>query len=144
MSTPNDPNQPASDSTAPNVAVPAEATSVPAPKANLSLKPIAPAAPVTPPAQPASPTEAAAAAAPVASPEAAKPKLNLNLAPRSTATNVNKPGVAAASVQKIPERKYAPAVVQEDDQPSGVVTLIAGIAAAAAITFAVLLFLKTK
>ncbi len=75
----------------------------------------------------------------VTAPVAPKPKLNLNVAPRSTVYDVNK-----ASVQKIPERTYSTVVTEDDGQPSAIITIIAGLAAAAAITFAVLLFLKTK
>jgi hypothetical protein len=142
MSTPNETNPSPADSTAPNVAVPAAATDVTPPKGNLSLKPLAPATapaastdPVTAAAAPAAPT----VATPIAAPAAPKPKLNLNVAPRSTASDLNN-----ASTQKVAERKYTPVAARDDDQPSAAITVIAGLAAAAAITFAVLLFLKTK
>jgi hypothetical protein len=86
----------------------------------------------SPAATPAEPTAAA--------PVSPKPKLSLNVAPRSTAANLN----TAASAQKAPDRKYVGATAQDDNQPSAIITIIAGLAAAAAITFAVLLFLKTK
>lgn len=145
MSTPENQNPSAPSSNDVNVTPPADATAVPAPKPSLSLKPVAPAA-VAPVVAAATPDTAVAAAPVAAAPVAAapiaaapKPKLNLNVAPRSTASDLN----TAASAQKIPDRKYA-AVTEDDDQPSIVITIIAGLAAAAAITFAVLLFLKTK
>lgn len=89
----------------------------------------------SPAANSATPAEPTAAA-----PVTPKPKLSLNVAPRSTAANLN----TTASAQKVPNRKYIAATVEDDDQPSAIITIIAGLAAAAAITFAVLLFLKTK
>lgn len=138
MSNPNEPTPPPADSTARNLTVPAANTDVPAPRGNLSLKPVAPAAP---PAAPINPLAASdVAPEPTPAPVAPKPKLNLNVAPRSTASDLNN----KASAQKIPDRTYAPTVTEDDDQPSALITIIAGLAAAAAITFAVLLFLKTK
>jgi len=137
MNTPEDQNTPPSPSAEINVTPPE--TNAPNPKANISLKPIAPAAVAPVIAAPASPSAAAPVTA-TAAPVAQKPKLNLNVAPRVTTSDLN----TKANVQKIPDRKYASTITEDEDQPSAVVTIIAGLAAAAAITFAILLFLKTQ
>jgi hypothetical protein len=83
-------------------------------------------------------TPAPVAPAPAA-PTPPKPVLKLNPLP-PTATAANPARIAAA--QKLPGR--TPVVTTDEDAPSPVLTVLSGLAAATAITFAVLLFLKTK
>ncbi|MCX6936742.1 MAG: hypothetical protein NTU80_02405 [Verrucomicrobia bacterium] len=93
-------------------------------------------------------------AAPIAPEAASKPKLTLAPKPGTSAPFAGRPGTSApfsaaqiAAAQKLPSGKFSspiPPAADEDDGPSPVLTVIAGLAAAAAIAFAYLLFLKTK
>lgn len=149
MSTPTQSTPTPADSVAPNVTVPAAVTDVTAPTGNLSQKPVAP---LSAPVAPANPVTAAASApAPAPAPVApaptapslvapALPKPSLKLSTPALTPSSNPARIAAA--QKLPGR--APVATADDDAPSPAITVLSGLAAAAAITFAVLLFLKTK
>lgn len=74
----------------------------------------------------------------------AKPKLTLAPKPL-TAAPFSAAQIAAA--QKLPTARFSspiPPAAEDDESPSPVLTIIAGLAAAAALAFAYLLFLKTK
>lgn len=157
MSTPSQSTPTPADSVAPNVTVPAAVTDVTAPTGNLSQKPVEPpsapvaaANPVTTAAASPAPAPAPVAPAPVApaatspapglvAPALPKPALKLST-PVPASPSANPARIAAA--QKLPGR--APVGTADDDAPSPAITVLSGLAAAAAITFAVLLFLKTK
>lgn len=83
----------------------------------------------------------------ISTPVAPEPVAQVQTKPAIKLGSIPTPAPAAnparlASAQKLPSRSSI--VTADDDAPSPVLTVLSGLAAAAAITFAVLLFLKTK
>ena len=74
------------------------------------------------------------------------PKPKLTLAPKPV-TSAPFSAAQIAAAQKMPSAKFSspiPPAAEDEESLSPVFTIIAGLAAAAAIAFAYLLFLKTK
>lgn len=125
----------------------------PAPKPKLTLTPKAPA----PAPAPAAPVEAAVEA-PIPPPAAPAPVAgvsNSNATPPALAAAAAKPGLAKgslklqgtphpANVQNDAPAFKSPMPAAADDQPSIAVVALSFIAAAAALTFAALLYLKNQ